>query len=903
MNRTMAITSLLFLSMLRTVVAQSWTHSTFEDFLAGTAEDGGVNLYVTARGTVSGIYTFDYNRDGANDVLYLNSHDLNDSPFTYIYTNSASGLDQRHLWKLLNDGAYSGTAADLNQDGRTDLVLCGTANGMNRVALDAYIYYGTERGFLLTHLTRLPTLFSYSCAAGDLNNDGWKDLAFAQRGAGILIYWNSEDGFIPDRKTELQTEADYLQLVDVNRDQLLDLVAAGKDRILILLNQPVGFNEDNVEEITAPGVTRFAASDVDQDAHVDLVVAAAAKNSPSPSLIIFGGPDGFDQRPRAHFPTRHAVGCAVADLNSDGHSDIAFADQPTDDSVYETVNSLIYWGSPTGYDPARKLELPTDWATQCATGDLNGDGWPDLVFANKMSELSLNHSSFVYWGSPDGFDIARRTELPTHGPLDVQISDVNDDQLPDVIFYNATAGHAFSYADLHWNDGKGGFSGDRLTRLTIWDGIGSAAADLNLDGYVDLAIANSFEFAPWLKDQGSFVFWGSANGFSDDRKQVLRTKGALCVLTSDLNRDGWLDLIFSEWKNDGNNRIYWGGPEGFSEENTSALRTNMTVGLGLGDFDKDGWLDIAYGNYGEETAPIYFGSADGFSTARVVRLPSNGSNSVTPADLNRDGWLDLVYSEFNSGKQNDTLSRIYWGAPDGFNPARRTELPTVGAVHASVADLDRNGFLDICFSNESTGARDRTSFSYLYWNGPDGFDPVRRTSLFTNGGAGSVPLDFNADGWLDLAFSCHKAANGTHVTQSFLLWGGPEGFSEDRRLEFPTAGAVQTSFLDPGHSYTRRHEIGFVSGVIEAADPVTLRSIDWRAATPAGSQVKFQLRAADSAEILDEANWMGPDGPDSYYQSPGPVEPLHGKAFQYRALFVSRDGSNYPELDEVTLGY
>jgi len=106
--------------------ADSWVQNSFSDFRAGTFEDGGANLYVTASGEIRSIYTFDYNRDGANDIMFVDGHNVNDAPPTYLYLNNGQGLDHRFRWALLNEGAKSGLVSDLNHDGFPDVVVCGT---------------------------------------------------------------------------------------------------------------------------------------------------------------------------------------------------------------------------------------------------------------------------------------------------------------------------------------------------------------------------------------------------------------------------------------------------------------------------------------------------------------------------------------------------------------------------------------------------------------------------------------------------------------------------------------------------------------------------------------------------------------------------------------------------------
>lgn len=884
---------------------EAWVQETFSDFRQGEAEDGGVNLYVTAQGSVRSIYTFDYNQDGANDVLFVNAHNTDYAPPTYIYMNTSEGLDLRYRWALLNDGTASGVVADLNRNGKADIVLTGASNGMNRMALDAYIYYGTERGFVPTERMKLPTHFSYSVAAGDIDGNGWLDLVFTQRGQPLIVYWNENGRFNPNRHTLLETAGSYVQLVDLDGDSQLDLVVVSDDRLVILPGTGRGFDESAATTLEVPNASRFCISDLDADGHLDLVVAATTPAPAGKSSIIWGGPNGFDRRPRTELPTTRATGCAVADFNQDGFLDLAFANQAGEDFAQGDIGSVIYWGGSQGYSVDRRTELPTEWPTQVVAGDLNEDGYPDLVFVNQMNEFSMDTRSFVYWGGKDGFQPENRIEILSHGALDAGIADVDNDGRPDLIVYNAMAGTNSSQDSvIYWNDGQGGFSTERVTNLKTWASIGSVAADLNQSGYVDLVIPNSHENALWRPDQSSSIFWGGPKGFSNENRQDLQTITALTVNAADFNRDGYLDLLFTQWKDDGRNRIYWGSASGFSEENVSVLKSNFTIGTAIVDLNRDGWLDIIFSNYNSDIAPIYLGGPGGFSEAPVHLPNPTNTNAVVAADLDNNGWLDLVLTTYsNKDGSNDGYTYIYWGGPDWYSTENSTRLPTLGAVHTTVADFNGDGWLDLCIANETTGERDRTWFAYIYWNGPEGFSPQRRTSLYTHGGAGSLALDFNRNGWLDLLLSNHKMSTGTHSTLSSLYWGGPDGFIPASKIEFLTHGANETTFHDAGHIYHRRFEIGFQSGIFDADREVSVNRLHWRADTHLASQILFQLRAAKSREELESASWRGPAGADSYFETPGPVPPLTGRYLQYRALFVSADGSNYPELHRVEVAY
>ncbi len=107
---------------------------------------------------------------------------------------------------------------------------------------------------------------------------------------------------------------------------------------------------------------------------------------------------------------------------------------------------------------------------------------------------------------------------------------------------------------------------------------------------------------------------------------------------------------------------------------------------------------------------------------------------------------------------------IYWGSSDGFSPARRSALMGKGTRGVSIADLDRDGYLDVIFLNTGLSAEDKNLDAYIYWGGPSGFVTTQRTEIPSGGSGLPLAADFNSDGHLDLVF-----ARGKDDVQ--ILWG------------------------------------------------------------------------------------------------------------------------------------
>ena len=224
------------------VEAVTWRENTFTDFRRGESDDGGVNLYAAADGTVRSLYTFDYNRDGANDILFMCGHDNDYAPAAYIYMNQAGSYDPRFRWLLQSEGASGGTLADLDGDGWLDVILCGTSNGANSVALDAVVYFGAPQGYAKRRTVRLPTYQSRCVIAVDIDADGRLDLVFAQgQTPGVIVYRNGKDGFSPSRADTWNCPAaSSCRVADVDADGHNDLVVLCGREIWIYPGGPSG---------------------------------------------------------------------------------------------------------------------------------------------------------------------------------------------------------------------------------------------------------------------------------------------------------------------------------------------------------------------------------------------------------------------------------------------------------------------------------------------------------------------------------------------------------------------------------------------------------------------------------------------------------------------------------------
>jgi hypothetical protein len=253
--------------------------------------------------------------------------------------------------------------------------------------------------------------------------------------------------------------------------------------------------------------------DVNGDGYGDYVVQASVANSGNGQvgrvMVFFGGrvlkaqPDITFTGPTSQDATVLPTGCG--DLNGDGYDDIAFETIHYDANTTQPPRVEIHFGGP---DMATSAPLvlasphPTDIFvfSIAAAGDVNGDGYPDLIVGSSGSQVGVSsvvgEALIYYGGSPMDATadvIFQAPDLvPAVLPFPVAgVGDVNGDGFADVaiaagdlswastvyIYYGGTAPHTSPDLTLQED-----YPGTRFGHSIV------PAGDLNHDGYADFAV-------------------------------------------------------------------------------------------------------------------------------------------------------------------------------------------------------------------------------------------------------------------------------------------------------------------------------------------------------------------------------------------------------------------------------
>jgi len=765
----------------------------------------------------------DLNRDGYPELVFCNYiHNYPGIRSAYLYWGAKDGFRTDRRVELPTNWASGVAAADLNQDGWPDLVFAnqgaeaGLSNLSREVGLESFLYWGSQRGFDPGQPTRLPTRGARDVAIADLNGDGAPDIAFlngAREAKDLQVFWGGAGAYTAGRSQTIPLpDPTALRAADLDRDGKADLVIAaaggrqslGLERntddsepaVLILPGAAPLLEPGRMKRLPADQPRDVALADLDGDRYPDIAVAHAGGTA---SAVWWGGPSGFTAERSAKLPTLSANGVTAADFNGDGRLDLAFANSHNGET--HDVPSYIYWGSQRGFAPYLRTELQSFGAASVASGDLNGDARPEVVFINQYSgRYSGKLHSSIFWGNPHHhYSTASMTQLPTRGAYDSTAADFNDDGWPDIVFSNSYIQSAY----LYWG-GREGFSPDRRQILDVGASYASNAADFNRDGYLDLAFSGIAEGKP----RGT-ILWGSARGFEIARATRLALqarRSALTQVAADFNRDGFLDLSFSDHYF-GSLEIYWGGPEGFSE------------------------------------------------SRRWVRQMHGGGLSV--ADLNGDGILDFVIpGMFNAASRSyNNRTRVYLGTPDGTpSPSAVADLEAFGSIECAISDLNLDGKADLACSNYMSDAT-RSLPLFIYWGLGEGrFSNANRTALPAESSAGVQTLDLNADGYPELIVHNHLK-DGDHSIRSAIYWNGPRGFDPASRTELPTFGPHFSQMAPVGSVSGRKLEEWFIAAPIRLPGSGRRVRLKWSAREPEASRLEMEVRSADSREALEKEGW------------------------------------------------
>jgi hypothetical protein len=597
-------------------------------WLKGTDLDGDGRLDLVAA-TTSGTHLSRNVRDG----VAFQPHSLNDLGVLFLHA-----------------------AADLDGDGDSDLVAWAQGQDVSCAPGRQIAVLGNEGG----NFRRVAAYPSRQEASwiepGDLEGDGDLDLV-VQRSQSLEVLLSDGAGRFPGSSTVLAGESSGQRSVVADFDG-----DGGGD---VVTNAGHFFRSDGQGglkpavrfPVQVPyGTRRMIAADLDGDADLDLA-------SPS-GVALNSGAGGFEDGPAF----MDAGDIALADLDGDGDLDATLATRQTF-AVHVNLGKgrfarpVDYWH---GFD-----------AVVLATGDWNGDGYPDLACADHVWQ-----SATIHWNSGQG-TFAIRGRRGSFEPAKVlHAGDRDGDRDVDLFVGGGLPENArVVFFD---NDGRGVYEVSGALDL-FPNGALLEVGDIDADGDADLLARTA---ADELR-----LFINAHGSVTEERSVAFALRQPATAGLADTDRDGDLDAVvhhsagISMVRNEGSDRF-----------------TEVFALVSPPYFDWIAPLDAS----GDGAAEIFAAGRD-----RSIILRNDGEGrlalgqeltfegrptAAAAADLDGDGDADLALSLLIPiiNSDGDFKARLALLANRGgaFHLLHLRDVPS-GADHLVTADLDGDGALDL----------------------------------------------------------------------------------------------------------------------------------------------------------------------------------------------------------------
>jgi len=351
--------------------------------------------------------------------------------------------------------AYYVTTGDFNMDGRPDMAVANVNLDLGERYV-SILFNTTKPGAAAPAFSTKGTndfaAETTPCfiSAGDFNMDGKPDMAVANYGSSnVSVFLNTAatGDSVPafSFRTNFQTGSNpnSISLGNFNGDSTLDMAVANysSNTVSVLLNTTTTGASTPVFSAAVDFTTgnspySVSIGDINGDGKSDMVVANNGSNTVS---IFLNTTSTGAATPAFSAKTDFATGSSpsfvsIGDFNKDGKPDMAVANYTSN-----TVSVFLNTTSTGAATPAfsAKTDFPTGTnPISIAIGEMNGDGKPDLVVADYISDAIsiLLNTTLIEAVTPS---FSTKADLTTGaGPHSVAIDNFNGDGIMDIAVAN-----------------------------------------------------------------------------------------------------------------------------------------------------------------------------------------------------------------------------------------------------------------------------------------------------------------------------------------------------------------------------------------------------------------------------------------------------------------------------------
>lgn len=315
---------------------------------------------------------------------------------------------------------------------------------------------------------------SYGSYGGDLNGDGWSDLAIPNEISNdIRVFLNDKTGNytsfaitpIPGGDSPSTNDGG-----DFNNDGIIDYAVGNghNDQLTCLIGVGNGGFLGAQNYTAASSVRGLAILDLNSDGYDDIITANRLAGNIS---IFINRKDGtFNPAVNIDAGGSSETSCVAADANNDGFTDLFVG-------AYSSNEIILLLGDGNGNLTFSSKTACGGTPWMLAVGDVNGDGNVDVVCANSFSS-----NAGVLFGDGEGGLLPRVTYPTGFFALAIDLGDIDGDGDLDMV----TSNYSSATWTIYENNGSGVFINPR-TLNSSRSGSCATLHDRDNDGDLDLA--------------------------------------------------------------------------------------------------------------------------------------------------------------------------------------------------------------------------------------------------------------------------------------------------------------------------------------------------------------------------------------------------------------------------------
>lgn len=694
--------------------------------------------------------------DGDGDLDVLSNAKGTKEVIWFENLGSGEFAEYKQIWEVplyeslgVVTGEFSIDYGDLDLDGDLDII--STESFPGEVAW--YENDGTGN-FIAKHILETPDSTPNAVEVADMDGDGDLDILIGEYGSEIFWLENMGNGEFVSSQLIHDYGAGYpihsIEAIELSGDGNLDIVVGFGQSYAIGLFMGQGnmeFNNSGIYIGASADAKSIKTADIDNDGDIDIY---ASMYEGDLRWFENDGAGNFESHlinDNEDAPNCEAI--EAIDVNGDGYLDmmVSFYDQN-----FPTISTLWYESNEgLSFETPQYLSEDVIGSTYLTSGDLSGDGNPDLVTVSWYSDQ-------VSWTENLGggqFSESHELTRSLRSISTISRADMNGDGKLDFLTSS-------SYNDkicYYPNEGDGNYGSQIIITHTASGVDYVEAIDFDGDGDLDLFWFSSsnvgYEMIYWMENTGEYSYNEPILLFEGNYKSIVAV---------DYDLDGDADIILT----------WWGDGVGYlnMSENTGAgqfIDDQIILDLssqayikGTGDFDNDGDIDfLAAGGGGN----IIWFENTGENQNLPVHIIDTGVGSTSAgfshADLDLDGDLDVVFANYAPG--------TYWIATyknlgDGIFGEPNTVYQSNQSLDGlHLIDIQNDGLIDIVANDP-----DDETIVYLLNNGIGNFDSpefLTHTPFSNYHIRGSGDLD--GDGDQDLFGTKHSNVGGFFTIENF----------------------------------------------------------------------------------------------------------------------------------------